>query len=99
MNLEKYKKFLDGLGTLRGICEPWWGEAERLQLQLGPTICHRSPIGADRELPARPGGAAGFPGRGGASTAPLHFPLLSSPWIWSRVPGHKGALGQRPAQP
>lgn len=22
MNLEKYKKFLDGLGTLRGICDP-----------------------------------------------------------------------------
>lgn len=36
MNLEKYKKFLDGLGTLKGICRSLrcsravWSEAEPL---------------------------------------------------------------------
>lgn len=74
MNLEKYKKFLDGLGTLKGISLPLrWGcaarrDAELLRrcllwgLQQSPTICHRSPTEANRVSQGRQG-AAGFPWR------------------------------------
>lgn len=60
MNLEKYKKFLDGLGTLKGISDPpvvWVCSTEPLRrrllrgLQRSPTICHRSPIEANRVVP------------------------------------------------
>ncbi|RMB91343.1 hypothetical protein DUI87_32482 [Hirundo rustica rustica] len=39
MNLEKYKKFLDGLGTLRGICDP--GRGERLSRWVPPSVTDR----------------------------------------------------------
>lgn len=88
MNLEKYKKFLDGLGTLRGICDPWQGEAE----QMGATICHGSLMEADpsqEELLASPAG--------------LVLPRLRSTSLFCPLlgfgAGHKGALGQRLAQP
>lgn len=87
MNLEKYKKFLDGLGTLRGICDPQRGEAEL----LGATICHRWPIPADPALPARPGGAAAFPGRqpGEVVLPRLRFTSLFCPLLGFGA-GHKG---------
>lgn len=57
MNLEKYKKFLDGLGTLRGICDP---QRERLSRRVPPSVTdgrwiERSRQGPE-ELPASPGG-------------------------------------------
>lgn len=101
MNLEKYKKFLDGLGTLKGISHP--PRCGCAAQRGAPAESHQSVGDGGKWGPPRMPRSCRLPteAAGGValSTAPFHFPLLSFIWVWSDVSEHKGSAGAALTQP
>lgn len=110
MDLEKYKKFLDGLGTLKGIYGRRGGEAEPAPLSPPPSapaaLSHLPSMEANRGPPPAPQrsteellASQGGSRQGGAFQGSASLPSFVCALDSERGPGTKRAPGQERASP